>query len=83
MCIRDRNIQIQDNGSDLLKSQNFYGSSNPKDFIKAEDENLSESNSLKVKNVSENPYMIMNATVQKDKDLEHTDENQSEQTLKL
>lgn len=35
------------------------------------------------KNFLENPYMIMNASVQKDKDLVHTQENQSEQTLKI
>ena len=66
-----QNIPIQNNGSDLLKSENFHG------FF-----NSSESNSLVVKNtVSENPYMIMKGSVQKD--LEHTHGNQSEQTLKI
>lgn len=78
-----QNIPIQNNSSDLLQSHSFHGFFNSKDFIKTTDENQSESNSVENKIVPENPYMVMRAPVQKDKDLEHTHKNQSEPTLKI
>lgn len=78
-----QNIPIQNNSSDLLQSHSFHGFFNSKDFIKTTDENQSESNFVENKIVPENPYMVMRAPVQKDKDLEHTHKNQSEPTLKI